>query len=150
MSTTNSPPAAPSPQLHIDTSCQSPTVARITVVGEVDLSTVPLFRDRLISVLHDQTPAVVDVDLAGVSFLDCTEIGALVAARNIAVRAGRQMWVAHPRPAIRRVLELTGLLNVLTAPIDHPEPWPPEFDHPAGARPAPATVTQPPDLIPAA
>jgi anti-anti-sigma factor len=150
MSTTNSSPATPLPQLRMDTSCPSPTMARITVVGEVDLATVPLFRDRLISVLHDQNPAVIDIDLAGVSFLDCTGIGALVAVRNIAIQAGRQMRVAHPRPAIRRVLKLAGLLNLLTAPIDQPEPLPPEFVHPAGARAATATLTQPPDLIPAA
>jgi anti-anti-sigma factor len=124
MATTNSSSATPLPQLCIDTSCPSPTMARITVVGEVDLATVPLFRDRLISALHDHTP-VVDVDLAGVSFLDCTGIGALIAARNIAIQAGRQVWVAHPRPATRRLPELTGLLDVLTTPVDQPGPLPP-------------------------
>ena len=104
------------------TSCPSPTVALITVVGEIDLATVSLFRDRLISVLHDKTHAVIDVDLAGVSFLDCAGIGALVGVRNIAVHAGRQ--VAHLQPAPRRVLELTELLNALTAPIDHSEQRP--------------------------
>ena len=115
-------------------------MARVTVVGEIDLATVSLFRDRLIGVLHDQTPAVVDIDLAGVSFLDCTAIGALVAVRNIAVQAGCQMRIARPRPFISRVLELSGLLDVLTAPVEQPEHLPPDFHLPAGTRPVAATM----------
>ena len=124
MFATTASTATRSSELHMETSCPSPTVALITVVGEIDLATVSLFRDRLISVLHDKTHGVIDVDLTGVSFLDCAGIGALVVVRNIAVHAGRQMRVAHLQPALRRVLELTGLLNALTAPIDHSEQRP--------------------------
>jgi anti-anti-sigma factor len=115
----------PARPLHIDTSRPSPTIARLAVVGEVDLATAPLLRDRLFSVLHDQTPGIVDVDLAGVSFLDCSGIGALVAGRNMAVQTGRQMRVTGPQPATRRLLELTGLFNVLTATVDQPAQLPP-------------------------
>ena len=124
MSATTALPATLSSQLHMETSRPSPTVALVTVVGEVDLATVSLFRDWLISVLHDETHAVIDVDLAGVSFLDCAGVGALVLVRTIAVHAGRQMRVTHLQPAIRRILELTGLLNALTGPIDHSEQRP--------------------------
>jgi anti-anti-sigma factor len=86
MSTTLSPVTALR-QLHIDTSLPSPSTARVTVVGEVDLATAPTLRDRLLSVLREQSPAVLDVDLAGVIFLDCTGISALIAA----VHAGGQM-----------------------------------------------------------
>jgi anti-anti-sigma factor len=111
-------------QLHLDTTWPSPTTARVAVVGEVDLATAHLLRDRLLSVLRDQAPAVVDVDFAGVNFLDCTAIGALVAARNAAIHAGRQVRVSQPQPIVRRVLELTGLLGVFTAPDDQPQPLP--------------------------
>jgi anti-anti-sigma factor len=112
-------PATALTQLHIDTNYSWPGVA-VAVAGEVDLATAPVLRDRLVNALQEQNAAVLDVDLGGVTFLDCAGISALVAARNTAVQAGRQMWVTYPQPIVRRILELTGLLDVLTAPIDEP------------------------------
>ena len=119
MSTTLSP-VTELAQLHLDTSWPAPSTVRVAVVGEVDLATAHLLRDRLLGVLREQAPAVLDVDLAGVTFLDCTGISALVAVRNAAMRTGRQVRVTHPQPIVRRVLDVTGLLGPLTAPIDQP------------------------------
>jgi anti-anti-sigma factor len=118
-------------QLHLDTTWPSPTTARVAVVGEVDLATAHLLRDRLLDVLREQAPAVVDVDLAGVTFLDCTALSALVAARNAAVHAECQVRVSRPQPIVRRVLEVTGLLGAFTAPIDQPQPLPTGSERPA-------------------
>jgi anti-anti-sigma factor len=107
-------------QLHLDTSWPAPSTARVAVVGEVDLSTAHVLRDRLLGALRGQAPAVLDVDLAGVTFLDCTGISALVAVRNAAMDTGCQVRVTHPQPIVRRVLDVTGLLGPLTAPIDQP------------------------------
>ena len=117
-----SSPVNPLTQLHIDTTYPSPATARVAVCGEVDLATAPVLRDRLLGVLGDQGPTMVSVDLAGVSFLDCTGINALIAARNAAARTGRQMRVTQPQPIVRRVLDLTGLLDVLIAPIEQSQP----------------------------
>jgi len=114
-------------QLHIDTSHPSPATARVTVAGEVDLATTPMLRERLLRVLRDQRPDLLDVDLAGVTFLDCTGIGALVAVRNAAVHAGSQMRVSHPQPIVRWVLEVTRLLSVFTAPTIVPAPAGPRY-----------------------
>lgn len=113
------------------------------MVGEVDLATATALCDRLLSVLHDHIPAVLDVDLAGVTFLDCAGLGALVAVRNAAVQAGSQLRVTHPQPIVRRVLEVTGLLGVLTAPIDQPKPLPTRSEYASRTGPTPATVTEP-------
>jgi STAS domain len=80
-------------------------------------------------------------------FLDCTGLGVLVAVRNAAVRAGGQMRVSHPRPIVRRVLEVTGLLGVFTAPTIVPAAG---SGYPSRVGPTPAGVTQPPDLMVAA
>jgi anti-anti-sigma regulatory factor len=63
-----------------------------------------------------------EVDLAGVTLLDRAGISALVAVRNAAIEARRQMRVSHPQPIMRRLLEVSGLLGVLIAPIDQPQP----------------------------
>lgn len=122
MSTTTLSPATTSAQLHIDTSHPSPATARVAVAGEVDLATTPALRERLLRVLRDQRPDLLDVDLAGVTFLDCTGIGALVAVRNAALHAGAQLRVSNPQPIVRWVLEVTGLLGVVTAPTIAPAP----------------------------
>ena len=125
MSTTLSPVTA-SNQLHIDTTRPAPCTVRVALVGEIDLATAPTLHDRLLTVLHEQTPAVLDVDLAGVTFLDCAGIGMLIAARNAAIHAGGHVRVSHPQPAVRRLLDMTGLLGILTAPIDSRSPCPPD------------------------
>ncbi|MGN9911732.1 STAS domain-containing protein [Phytohabitans sp. LJ34] len=102
-------------QLHIDTTYPSAVTARVAVVGEVDLATTPMLRERLLRLLRDRSPDLLDVDLAGVTFLDCTGLAALVAVRDAAIQAGHQMRVSHPQPIVRRVLEVTGLLAVFTA-----------------------------------
>jgi anti-anti-sigma regulatory factor len=43
-------------------------------------------------------PAVLDIGLAAVTFLDCAGIGMFVAARNAAVHAGGHVLVSLPRP----------------------------------------------------
>jgi anti-anti-sigma factor len=149
MSTTLLPVTAVT-QFHIDTSYPSPDTARAAVAGEVDLATAPVLSDRLLSLLHGQAPAVLEVDLAECTFVDCAGIGALVGVRNAAVHTGRQMWVTHPQPLVRRVLDLTGLLDVLTAPIDPPQPFPTRSEYPARIGPASATVTTSPDMLIAA
>lgn len=113
MSTVFSPVIA-LPQLHIDTS-YSPGAACVVVVGEVDLATASTLRDRLIDALYEQSIAVLDIDLAGVTFLDCTGVSALVAVRNTAAQTGQQVRISQPQPMVRRVLEMTGLLNVHAA-----------------------------------
>lgn len=135
MSTTMFSPVNTAAHLHIVTSYPSPATARVAVVGEVDLATTPVLRERLLHVLRDQRPDLLDVDLAEVTFLDCTGLGVLVAVRAAAVQAGCQMRVSHPQPIVRRVLEVTGLLGVFTVPT---------------VGPAPAAVTQPPGLMVAA
>ena len=98
-----------------------PATARVAVTGEVDLATGPGLREALLRVLHTHGPAVLDIDLAGVTFLDCTGIRALIAVRNAAVHDGCQVRVCHPRPNVRRVLEMARLLDVLTVEPADPQ-----------------------------
>jgi len=60
------------------------------------------------------------------------------------------MWVTRPQPIVRRVLDLTGLLGVLTAPIDREQPLTGGSGYPSRTGPVPAVVPQPPDLLVAA
>jgi anti-anti-sigma factor len=125
-------------QLRADTTRPAPSTVRIVVVGEIDLATAPTLHGRLLTVLHEQAPAVLVIDLAEVTFLDCAGIGMLVAARNTAIRAGGQVRISQPQPTVRRLLDMLGLLGILTAPIDQPQR---ESAHPSRGGPSPAHVT---------
>jgi anti-anti-sigma factor len=108
-------PVTPSTQLRINTSCPSPGTVRVAVIGEIDLSTTDLLRARLLNVLSALHPDRVEVDLGGVTFMDCGGLTVLIVAGKVAARTGCQLRITNPRPIVRRVLDLTGLLGVLSA-----------------------------------
>ena len=145
-------PVTPLVQLRIDTSCPSPAFVRVAVVGEIDLATADVLHAGLRSVLSAQLPHRVEIDLAGVSFMDCTGLTVLVVARDAALRTGCQLRITNPQPIVRRVLELTGLLGILAATFDR-APLPPTRSASAAVSQGdcpPAVVTRPGDLLVAA
>jgi anti-anti-sigma factor len=87
--------------------------ARIAATGEVDASTAQLLRDTLGAALADGVSTVV-LDLAGVRYLDSAGVGALVQAHNSTTARGARLTVANPQPMVRRVLEVVGVLALLT------------------------------------
>jgi anti-anti-sigma factor len=114
MSTTlsSSPPTVPP---RIDANCPEQGTVRVAVTGEIDLSTADLLRAALLGVLAAQRPRRIEVDLAEVTFLDCGGVTVLVVVGNAAARTGCQLRITNPQPIVRRVLDLTGLLDTLTA-----------------------------------
>jgi anti-anti-sigma factor len=115
-------PATSSAPLGIDVSCPSPGTARLAVAGEIDLSNSDLLHVRLLNVLSMLHPRHIEVDLAEVTFLDCSGLTVLVVAGQAAARIGCRLRITDPQPAVRRVLDLTGLLDVLTAGFDQAPP----------------------------
>ena len=55
------------------------------------------------------------VDLAALEFIDCCALGALCRARAQARQAGGDLLLAAPRGPVRRILALTGLVDVFSA-----------------------------------
>lgn len=108
----------------IEVSFPLPDTAQLSVAGEVDLTTAPTLGTRLRTVMDAHHPAVVYLDLAEVTFLDCAGVGMLVAVRSTADHNGCQIRVSHPRPIVARVLTMVGLLELLTAPTASVEPRP--------------------------
>jgi len=82
-------------------------VARLAIIGEIDLQV----RDRLADMLRDllTSERSVEVDLGGVTFLDSSGIGALVHAYHRAAADGRGFRVIGARGTVLRVLKLTGV-----------------------------------------
>ena len=76
----------------------------VTVVGELDLYTVPELELAL-----EADAATFVVDLVDCEFIDSTALGVLVAARD---RVGRLALIA-PGPEIQRTFEISGLNRII-------------------------------------
>lgn len=81
-----------------------------TIEGEIDAHTAP----KLAASLAERPDAdELVADVAGVSFLDSSGLRVLVEATRAATEAGRELVIARPSAAIRRVVEISGLTSTL-------------------------------------
>jgi anti-sigma B factor antagonist len=83
---------------------------RVIAAGEIDVRTAADLRAALDAVLDGHPPKIV-IDLSAVTFMDSTGLGVLTGARNRAGDDGR-LVVINPHPIARRILEITGLLEL--------------------------------------
>ena len=86
----------------------------MSVAGEIDLYTAPRLHGELATALAGQGPAMIVVDMSQVEFCDSTGMNVLLAAHRRAREGGGDLQLAGPRPAVRKVLQLTGLETVFT------------------------------------
>ncbi|MEU6411791.1 STAS domain-containing protein [Microbispora sp. NPDC046933] len=86
-------------------------MTRVIACGEIDMSTAGQLHEGVLGVLRRQRPSRIEVDLAGVTFLDAAGIGALVMSRAAAARVGCRLTVVNPRPMGYRLLQVVGLLE---------------------------------------
>ena len=91
----------------------------MSVHGEIDLYTVPRLQRELTSVLATGDPVRLVVDLSGVDFCDSTGVNVLLAAHRQAREKGGNLELAAPRPAVRKILQVTGRETVFRV-IDDP------------------------------
>lgn len=83
----------------------------LRVEGEVDVSTAPELRERLLSIVDGDCHLAV-VDLSNVSFVDSTALGVLVSGAKRLRGAGGDLRLVVTQPRISKVFEITGLTDV--------------------------------------
>ncbi|TQK42631.1 anti-anti-sigma factor [Streptomyces sp. SLBN-118] len=86
--------------------------ARMVVVGEIDLDSAADLRRVLTGALHAST--ALEIDLARVSFCDCSGLHALIDTWQWARSRGQTVVVIETSPCVRRLLDLTDTLGLLT------------------------------------
>ena len=85
----------------------------VAVRGEIDLFTVPEFKDR-ISEPIDAGRSTVIVDLSATTFIDSSSLGALIGAhRRLKLRGGSLVVVCDNDPIVK-TFRITGLDGVFT------------------------------------
>ena len=82
--------------------------------GEIDLYTAPRLAGELNNVLAKNSAARIVVDMSGVEFCDSTGMNVLLSALKRAREQGGGLELAGPRPAVRKILQVTGLDTVFT------------------------------------
>jgi anti-sigma B factor antagonist len=94
------------------TTRSSPQGALVTASGELDMATAEQFTSTLLDALSDG--GAVTLDAADLTFLDSSGLRALDEVHRAALRTGTTFAIAPDfRPAVRRTLELSGMLTVL-------------------------------------
>jgi anti-sigma B factor antagonist len=84
----------------------------LALAGDIDINTAPQVRDRLAGLQAAGQTSIV-VDLAEVTFLDSSALGALVAAHQELAAAGGSLRLAAPRAHVQKVFRITRLADVI-------------------------------------
>jgi stage II sporulation protein AA (anti-sigma F factor antagonist) len=80
--------------------------------GEVDIASVARLRPTWLELADATAPALVVVDLAGVTFMDVAGLGLLVGLRNRLQQHGGQVHLRHVPDRVSKLMELTGLAGL--------------------------------------
>jgi anti-sigma B factor antagonist len=84
--------------------------ARIALRGRLSIDTSPEVRDRLLAILGRKLISAVTIDMAELSYMDCSGVATLVESLKIARSHNTAMLFTGLRDRPRYFLEATGLL----------------------------------------
>lgn len=87
--------------------------AVLALAGEMDSHNCGSVADAIDREFPSSLPGHVRVDAAGLQFIDSSGINALLQLREQLAARGGRLTVTGATPTVRRVLEITGLLDVL-------------------------------------
>ena len=86
--------------------------AVVTMPEEIDLANAPAVRNALLA-LAEQAPELITADLTGTTFCDSAGVHAITRAHQGAVAQGGELRLAVGDSPVARILELTGLDQVI-------------------------------------
>ncbi|KAB1118950.1 STAS domain-containing protein [Micromonospora aurantiaca] len=100
---------------HVDVGADRRVLA---LSGEIDMSGA----DRLDDLLHETVAqaGTVEIDLAGLTFIDSTVLSILVGAHHHAVDRGVDLTLLNATGQVRRILDLTGIMQLFGRVADPP------------------------------
>jgi anti-anti-sigma factor len=87
----------------------------VTVVGELDMHSAAVLASALTTAL-DGSPREIDIDGRGLSFADSAGLRSLLMARDEAEARGVLLRLTHVSDPLDRLLEMTGLREILGVP----------------------------------
>jgi anti-sigma B factor antagonist len=95
------------PHLEVSTEEPDPATRVVVLRGELDVATVPAFREALNPLADDETVECICVDLVEVTFIDSTGLMTLLNALRRVVRREGRLVIACNNPTVLRLFEAT-------------------------------------------
>ena len=95
-----------------------PSSVVVSIVGELDMADGDLVGKILIDAADARKP-IIQLELSGLRFADSSAIKAILIGAQAAEQRGVTYELVNPHERVRRLLEVTGLANVLTI-VDEP------------------------------
>jgi anti-sigma B factor antagonist len=95
------------PHLEVETFPGNGVAPVVALRGELDVATVPQFRDALNPLAEDDSVQCVVVDLVEVTFIDSTGLMTLLNALRRMVRRDARLIIACNNPTVLRLFEAT-------------------------------------------
>ncbi|AVH98834.1 anti-sigma factor antagonist [Streptomyces cinereoruber] len=100
--------------LDVEVEIRDADTAVVSVGGELDIETATMLHHHLANqFLHGRRHLV--LDLSALDFMDSSGLNVLIRAGRDARESGGDLHLAAPTPAVRRILEITGL--TMTTPL---------------------------------
>lgn len=90
-----------------------PSLLTLTLVGELDLASAEALRGAVTDAVKSEEVDAILLDLGGLTFLDSTGIGTLVAGWRQAGDSGKRLHIDKAHGMVREVLRITGVWPTL-------------------------------------
>jgi anti-sigma B factor antagonist len=99
--------------LTISSHAPYPSLLTLTLVGELDLASAEALRGAVTDAVKSEEVDAILLDLGGLTFLDSTGIGTLVAGWRQAADSGKRLHVDKAHGMVWEVLRITGVWPTL-------------------------------------
>lgn len=86
--------------------------ATVTLIGDLDTSTAGLLYEQFAALTREGVKHVA-LDLEGLIFMDSTGLSVVIAEHKRTTSLGGELTIYSPQEAVRKLFEITGLINVL-------------------------------------
>ncbi|MFH8623246.1 STAS domain-containing protein [Streptomyces vietnamensis] len=100
------------PNLDVDVEIRDGRTAVLTVAGELDMETADRLQELLAEQFGQGRRRLV-LDLSALDFMDSSGLNVLIRAVNKARESDGDLYLAAPTPAVRRILEITGVMTTI-------------------------------------
>lgn len=88
--------------------------ATINMTGRFDFNVQRDFKEAYDPHLNNAAVAAIDVDLAGVNYLDSSALGMLLMLRERATAAGKSLKLCKPTASVAQILDIANFAKLFT------------------------------------
>lgn len=90
-------------------------VLYVHITGELDHHVASSIRETVDrELINDTSLRNIEFDFADLTFMDSSGIGVIMGRYKIVEKRGGGVYASHVRPQIQKILNISGLMNILT------------------------------------